>query len=161
MVTWVYLIGEHYTAKRQCSLSCMWTVKLPLTTIYWKSFTGCGYFLWSVFPLLLGASIGNVSQNFFDTFSGGLWPQPLPLISELSGIFDQQTLLLTENLLQFLKWCPYKGRGVYPQLWQPVPTKTFLQAAKAAAMSTIPCAETRPPIPPFLLVQNLSSKWVA
>ena len=46
---------------------------------------------------------------------------------------------------------------------QPVPTKAFQQPAKAAAMCTAPRAETRqpPPIPPFLLVQNLSSKQIA
>ena len=45
---------------------------------------------------------------------------------------------------------------------QPVPTKTFLQPAKAAAMCTAPHAENLPPppIPPFLLVQNLSSKQI-
>ena len=46
---------------------------------------------------------------------------------------------------------------------KPEPTKAFLQPTKAAAMCTAPCAETRPPppIPPFLLVQNLSSKRIA
>ena len=45
----------------------------------------------------------------------------------------------------------------------PVPTRAFLQPAKAAAVCTAHCAETRPPppIPPFLLAQNLSSKWIA
>ena len=45
----------------------------------------------------------------------------------------------------------------------PVPTKVFLQPAKAAAMCTVPRAEThpRPLIPPFLRVQNLSSKRIA
>ena len=43
-----------------------------------------------------------------------------------------------------------------------VPTKAFLQPAKAAAMCTAPHAETRPPppIPPFLLAQNISSKQI-
>ena len=46
---------------------------------------------------------------------------------------------------------------------KPVPTKAFRQPAKAAAMCTALRAETRPPppIPPFLLAQNLSSKWIA
>ena len=46
---------------------------------------------------------------------------------------------------------------------KPVPTKALLQPAKAAAMCTASRAETHPPppIPPFLLVQNLSSKWIA
>ena len=42
-------------------------------------------------------------------------------------------------------------------------TKAFLQPAKAAAMCTAPRAEICPPPPitPFLLAQNLSSKWIA
>ena len=43
---------------------------------------------------------------------------------------------------------------------KPVPTKAFLQPAKAATMCMAPRAETRPP-PPFLLAQNLSSKRIA
>ena len=45
---------------------------------------------------------------------------------------------------------------------KPVPTKAFLQPAKAAAMCTAPHAETcePPPIPPFLLAQNLHSKQI-
>ena len=51
---------------------------------------------------------------------------------------------------------------------RPMPTKAFLQLAKAAArwdrgMWVGCCAETRPrpPIPPFLLAQYPSSKWIA
>ena len=46
---------------------------------------------------------------------------------------------------------------------RPVPTRAFLQPAKAAAMCMAPCAETRPspPIPPFLVAQNLSSERIA
>ena len=49
------------------------------------------------------------------------------------------------------------------EMAKPVATKAFLQPAKAAAMCTAPHAETHspPPIPPFLLAQNLSSKWIA
>ena len=45
---------------------------------------------------------------------------------------------------------------------QPVPTKVFLQLAKAAAMCMAPCAENRPPPPilPLLLAQNVFSKWI-
>ena len=45
---------------------------------------------------------------------------------------------------------------------KPVPTKAFLQPAKAAAMCMALRAETRPspPIPPFLLAQNLSLKRI-
>ena len=46
---------------------------------------------------------------------------------------------------------------------KPMQTKAFLQPAKAAAMCMAPRAETRPPppIPPFLLAQDLSSKRIA
>ena len=49
------------------------------------------------------------------------------------------------------------------EIVQSVPTKAFLQPAKAAAMCTATHAGTRPPppIPSFLLVQNLSSKQIA
>ena len=42
-------------------------------------------------------------------------------------------------------------------------TKAILQPTKAAAMCTIPCAETHPPLPtpPFLLAQNVPSKLIA
>ena len=45
---------------------------------------------------------------------------------------------------------------------QPVLIKAFLQPAKAVAMCRAPHAETRPPppIPPFFLVQSLSSKRI-
>ena len=52
------------------------------------------------------------------------------------------------------------GRGFYPPppIVQPVPIKAFQQPSKAAAMCMITCAETCPPspIPPFLLVKNLT-----
>ena len=52
------------------------------------------------------------------------------------------------------------------EMAQPGQPRLFLQPAnlaKAAAMCTVPHAETRPlpPIPPFLLAQNLSSKQIA
>ena len=49
------------------------------------------------------------------------------------------------------------------EMAKPVPTMAFLQLAKAAAMCTALCAETHPPPPisPFLVAQNLSSKRIA
>ena len=46
---------------------------------------------------------------------------------------------------------------------KPVMTKAFLQPAKTVATFTASHAETHPPppIPPFLLAHNLSSKWIA
>ena len=48
------------------------------------------------------------------------------------------------------------------EMVQPVPIKAILHPAKAADMRTTPYASDSPPppIPPFLLVQNLSSKWI-
>ena len=43
---------------------------------------------------------------------------------------------------------------------QPVPTKAFLQPAKTAVIC-MACPCPPPPVPPFLLVQNLSSKRIA
>ena len=37
-------------------------------------FLGYGYLRWSVFPPLLGASTGNLSQSFFEPFSVGSQP---------------------------------------------------------------------------------------
>ena len=56
---------------------------------------------------------------------------------------------------------PFVAKG--REMLKPVPTRAFLQPAKAAAMCTAPGTETRPPppIPPFLLAQNLSSKRIA
>ena len=46
---------------------------------------------------------------------------------------------------------------------QPVPTNALLHPLKEAAIRMAPRAETCQPLPiaPFLLVQNLSSKWIA
>ena len=56
--------------------------------------------------------------------------------------------------------CPFLSRR--REMAKLVPNKAFLQPAKATAMCTAPHAETRPPppIPPFLLAQNLSSKQI-
>ena len=53
-----------------------------------KSFWSYKYFVWSVFPLLLGASTGNFSQRCFHQFSWGSWLWPHPLISEHSLVRD-------------------------------------------------------------------------
>ena len=90
--------------------------------------------------------------------------------SELSMVRapGQHALHLTECCLQVQKWCPYKGREVVPEPVCANKVRNGLassdqQPAKAAAMYTAPHAETRPPPPilPFLLAQNLSSKGIA
>ena len=78
------------------------------------------------------------------------------------GLSDQWTLLLTETYLQCQKRSPYetyKGRGAFlflfvskrSEMVQPVPTKTFLQPPKTAAMCTACHDYAHPPpsIPPF------------
>ena len=46
-----------------------------LTTVgYLLEVLSYGYLLWSVFSLLLGASTGNLSEGFIDTFSVGSRP---------------------------------------------------------------------------------------
>ena len=65
-----------------------------------------------------------------------------------SGFSDQQTLLLTENCLQYQKWSPCKGRVVVST---PVCAKRREMAQPVPAMCTA-CDEYAcqlPPIPPF------------
>ena len=76
-------------------------------------------------------------------------------------------LLLTENCLQWQKWSPYKSQGVVST---PVcakkerngPASADQRPAKTAAMCTACPDYAHPPypIPPFLVTQNLSSKWI-
>ena len=48
------------------------------------------------------------------------------------------------------------------QMAHPALTKAFQQPATTAAMHCQPewCIHPLPPVPPFLLEQNLSSKWI-
>ena len=50
--------------------SACWSRALTVAN-EWEDLLGYGYLPWSVFPLLLGASTGNLSQSFFETFSVG------------------------------------------------------------------------------------------
>ena len=88
-----------------------------------------------------------------------------------SGLSDQRALQLTESCLQIQKWCPYKARGVVPE---PVCANkarngpaTADQGSSLASQGSCHVHGTPgwthppPPIPPFLLVQNLSSKQIA
>ena len=88
-----------------------------------------------------------------------------------SGLSDQRVLQLTESCLQIPKWCPYKARGVVPE---PVCANkarngpaTADQGSSLASQDSCHVYGTPgwthppPPIPPFLLVQNLSSKQIA
>ena len=58
----------------------------------------------------------------------------------------------------FLRPFVQEGR----QMAHPTLTRGFLQAAAAAAMhcQSERCTHPPPSVPPFLLVQNLSSKWI-
>ena len=87
-----------------------------------------------------------------------------------SGLSDQQVFQLTESCLQIQKWCPYKARGVVPE---PVCANKARNGPATADQGSslvskgschvhgIPrWTHPPPPIPPFLLAQNLSSKWI-
>ena len=104
-----------------------------------------------------------------------------------SRLSNQRVLHLTEYCLQVQKWCPYKGRGVYPEpvcanMVRNGPASADQGFSTASQCSChvhgtpsrprlfysqpmqLPCArhpELKPPIPPFMLVQNLSSKRIA
>ena len=91
-----------------------------------------------------------------------------------TGLSNQWTLLLTDNCLQCQKCMEplQKQRSLFyahlcwkGEKWpsQCRPRLFYLQSAKAAAMYTAPCAETHPPppIPHFVLAQNLFSKRIA
>ena len=88
-----------------------------------------------------------------------------------SGLSDQRALQLTESRLPIQKWCPYKARGVVPE---PICANkvrngpaTADQGSSLASQSkchvhgTSRWTHPHPPIPPFLLVQNLCSKRIA
>ena len=115
---------------------------------YWQVRPMAWYLLWSVFPLLQHWKL--TKPKLYDLSHTN------SLVSfQWSGLFDQWTLRLTENCLQIQNWYPYKGRGV---LLVPIcADKVRNDPAKAAAMCTA-ChdyAHPHPPIPPFLLAQNL------
>ena len=91
-------------------------------------------------------------------------------ILQWSGPSDQWTLLPTENCLQCQKWSPKKGRE---SLSTPVCVKMERngQASDDQGFSTasqgschvhgiLRLTHPPPPIPPFLLTQNLSSKRI-
>ena len=50
--------------------SACWSRALTIAN-EWEDLLRYGYLPWSIFPLLLGAITGNLSQSFFDTFSVG------------------------------------------------------------------------------------------
>ena len=87
-----------------------------------------------------------------------------------SGPFNQRTLFRTKSCLKCQKWSPYKVKGAFlcpfvqesKQMAHPALTSTFLQAAAMATMHCRPerCTYPPPPVPPFRLAQNLSSKWI-
>ena len=88
-----------------------------------------------------------------------------------SGPSEQSTLLWTKSCLNCQKRSPYKVKGALStpfvqesrQKARPSLTKAFLQAAATATMHCQAERWTYPPplIPPFLLAQNLFSKWIA
>jgi len=73
--------------------------------------------------------------------------------------------------LEFWKWRPYKVRSlvsnsIYAKKDRngfPVPTKSLLKMSPDTAMLFVPfgCTHPPPPVPPFLITQNLSPKDIA
>ena len=122
-----------------------------------------------MFPLLLGASTGTLSQGFFHTVCVGSQLDHTHSLASLqwSGLSNQQMLLLTENCLQYQKWSPYKGRGVVSM---PVCVKRERNGLASADQGLsranqdschvhgILCPSS--PIPPFLLAQKLCPKQI-
>ena len=106
-------------------------------TTSWKFFLGYGYLLWSVFPLLLGASTGNLSQSFFDTFFGGFITLTTP--SECSSLpktaYSSRNGAPTRGEKWFYVFLCQQGekwfsqcrpRPFYSQPWQPPCTRHVL-----------------------------------
>ena len=132
-----------------------------------KSFWSSKYLVWSVFPLLLGASTGNFSQRCFHQFSWGSWLWPHPLISEhplvralwpVNTPSDRKVPTVPEMKPEerFLCSFVYKKKEKLPSQCQPMP---FYSQPRQLPCSTM--ATHLPLFHPFLLAQNQSSKWIA
>ena len=68
------------------------------------SFPGWGKRLWAVGTVVIFLRVHD--PNHTHSLASFQW----------SGLSDQQALQLTESCLQIQKWCPYKARGVVPEL---------------------------------------------
>ena len=110
-------------------------------SLFWSN----GYIVWSIFPLLLQASTGHLSHGFFHHALGVHELSHTHSLASLqwSWLSDQQTVLPTEKCLQFQKWSPYSQPRQLPCPWHVMNTPAHI------------------PLPPLLLTQNLSTKWIA
>ena len=128
-------------------------------------------FLSSVFLLLFGARTGHLSQSYFWQIICGFmtWPHPVLANFQLSWLLNKQMLHLAENCLQDLKWS-YKRRGVVSAPICAIrvrngPTSAN-QGCSTDSQGSCPVhamswyVHPPPSVPPFLLVQNLSSKLI-
>ena len=151
--TWVHAYLVLNNKPENSSTYCIWTtdlVRCPHSLFnHRRPFIrslfslGYGYFLLSVFPVLLGTSAGNLSQSFFVLFSQGTWH---PLISKLSIVRALWPVNTPPDwkLPTIPEWCSYKGRGVVSTLvcankvrnGPTRSTKAFLQPAMTATMCT-------------------------
>ena len=126
------------------------------------------YLPWAIFPLLLGASTGNLSQSSLRQSLQVHELHHTHLLAgfQRSGLSEWWALLLTKNCLRY-----HKGRGVVSTAI----CANKVRSGSASANQKLfysqprqpPCAwhvlnmaTHLPPIPPFLLVQNLSSKRI-
>ena len=126
------------------------------------------YLVWSVFLLLLWASTGNVSYVFFHKASQGSWPLPHPLISELTMVRALWPLNASPDwkLSTVPEMEPWKSL-IYTRLCQkgekwPSQCQPRLFYSQPRQLPSARHSVLKPAcIPPILLVENLSSKWIA
>ena len=130
-------------------------------------------------PCMIGISTFAGSYVVLETWAGGSsinllkssWPWPHPLISELTMVRAPWPVNTSRAWLKTAyrasNGAPTKAeeRLLHPfvpkgEIAQPVPTKAFLQPAKTATQDSHHVHSTSWLCPPFLLVQNLSSKWI-
>ena len=140
----------YYTTKRHCSFSLyayeLFHFKLQIATFFTLYFHFCfelALEMWA--KASLTHSLGVCDFNHTHSFCK---------LSIYSGLLDQQTLLLTYS---FWNGDLTRGKVSTPNCAASA-DQGFSTAAKAAAMCTMPHAETCPPSPisPFLLAQNLT-----
>ena len=125
----------------------------------------------NVYPPL-GFDTQNFTQLLLQPFSADSWVKPHPRVNKFSIVMalGQWPPVLTEKQASFIvrNGGPTRPEGCFlsrfmQEMAHPVPTKAFLQPSPEAAMLFAPfrCTHPPPPVPPFLLKQNLSPKNIA
>ena len=132
-------------------IPCMIRISTSAISQHWK-------LQLSILPSSLSEFMTSATPTNQQAYNGQ-GPPTSECFSRLKTVYSARNGALKKAEEAYL--CPFVSKR--RELPKPVPTKAFLQPAKAAAMCTAPRAETHlpPPIPPFWLAQNLSSKWIA